>query len=79
MAYDLKYGRVHVSIGNIPEDELVMVFRAKDALVGSLLHEYERLAKEMGCSSEFVTKVATMRGALTTWQIEHEDRVKLPD
>lgn len=79
MAYDLKYGKVSTTLGDIPEDELVMVFRAKDALVPNMLDEYLKLAIEAGCTPGFQTKVAMMRGALRTWQIEHEDRVRIPD
>lgn len=79
MGYDGKYGQVTTEHGDIPADEPVIVFRARDALTIRLLAYYKRLCYESGSPQRHVDLVAAARGTFIEWQEANPDQVRVPD
>lgn len=78
MPYDGKYGKVTLEHGDhIPEDEPVIVFRAKDQLTIQLLDYYEMLCKVAGSPKRHIDMVAKRRREFKDWQGKNE--TKVPD
>ena len=80
MGYDSKYGLVTTEHGDIPADEQVVVFRARDLGILSAVEGYARWAQEhRGVVSkehrELINK--TLR-ELRNWQELHKDRLRWP-
>jgi hypothetical protein len=80
MGYDLKYGKVTTERkgGDIPDDEIVVVFRSRDKLLAALLREYARRAAVEGCPEDHVDLVLSAAEEVLRWQADHPDRVILP-
>ena len=79
MGYDRKYGKVTTEHGDIPDDEPVIVFRARDAMLCSVINFYAEACKVHGSPQRHL---ALIRGAVTRiarWQAEHPDQVHQPD
>lgn len=68
MAIDLKYGRVTLEKGSIGEDELVFIFRARDALMVQTLQEYRRMCEESGSPQQHLDEVDSSIAAIDQWQ-----------
>jgi hypothetical protein len=79
MAFDLKYGRVTTEHGDIPDDEPVIVFRARDAFVPRLLEFYAAACADGGSPQRHLDLIAGTKAAVKAWQREHPDRVRTPD
>lgn len=79
MGHDVKYGRVVTEHGSIPEDEPVIVFRARDALSCPLLSAYHRLCQENGVPAFHQALVEQNYTAFADWQEAHPDLVRTPD
>lgn len=79
MAVDVKYGAVQVERGRIGDDEVVVVFRAQDANLGTLLAVYKGLCDRAGSPTEHLENIDIARKAVARWQQDHIDQVKIPD
>jgi hypothetical protein len=79
MGVDRKYGLVTTAHGDIPEDEPVIVFRARDAMVPEMLKFYLILCAKHGSPQRHQDLVDGSREQIETWQHDHPDRVRQPD
>lgn len=79
MGYDRKYGKVTTEHGNIPDDEPVIVFRARDVRTRGVLAHYLKLCEQGGSPVRHLRLVAEQLARFTRWQEENPDRVKEPD
>lgn len=79
MGTDGKYGRVTTEHGDIPDDEPVIVFRARDRLVPPMLDEYLQLCRDEGSPQRHLDLVTKAMHQIIDWQREHQDRVRTPD
>lgn len=79
MAIDNKYGRVTTEKGSLGEDEPVIVFRAKDALLPALLAEYRHLCELSGSPERHLTLIDRSRQDVIRWQTEHHHQVPRSD
>lgn len=77
MAIDAKYGRVTLEHGNIGEDEVVVVFRAKDKLLPKVLMYYHLFCMKAGSPKRHLDLIWQSLQAVYAWQDEHE--TKTPD
>lgn len=79
MPYDGKYGHVTIERGNIPDDEPVIVFRGKDALVPEMLDYYRDQCVRNGTVAAHIHAVDFARARVSRFQSEQPEKVKLPD
>lgn len=81
MGYDLKYGKVTTERrgGDIPDDEIVVVFRSRDAILPQVLMYYAAECARQGVPQEHVQLVEKTRNAVVVWQHENGARVRQPD
>lgn len=63
----------------VPEDEPLILFRAKDACVPEMLEHYSKLCKEKGSPEAHVAHLDAYIEKMKQWQADHQDRVKIPD
>jgi hypothetical protein len=75
MAIDLKYGRVTLEHGTVGEDEPVVVFRAQDALLPTLLDLYVFLCRNAGSPERHVAGVHAAQQTVIEWQTDHFNQV----
>lgn len=78
MAAENKYGQVTTSQGEIPEDEPVFLFRARDALLPKVLNYYEHICREHGAPGSHIAAINDRAKEITSWQLDHQDRVHTP-
>jgi hypothetical protein len=78
MGVDVKYGRVTTERGSIPDDEPVVLFRAQDELLLSVLRHYRVECVLIGASREHVDAVTEARERVRAWQAEHDTKVPDP-
>ena len=78
MGFDLKYGVVTTEHGEIPDDEPVIMFRARDALTLGVLAHYLKLCDGIS-PVRHLRIIAENLARFAQWQEEHPDRVKIPD
>lgn len=78
MGFDRKYGRVTTEHGDIPDDEPVVVFRARDKHLPDVLSYYAEM-----CSGDSPDRhSALVEGtfnAVDGWQKAHPEKVRTPD
>lgn len=77
MPRDLKYGRVELpdaDFSDVGEDEPVVVFRAKDALLVDVLDFYARRCIESGAPGRHVELVERSGREVAAWQRKHGAR-----
>jgi hypothetical protein len=79
MGYDGKYGRVTTEHGDIPGDEPVLVFRARDMNTVALIESYFFLCKENGSPKRHLALVAGALAQFLAWQDANADKVRVPD
>jgi hypothetical protein len=79
MGYDRKYGRVTTEHGEIPDDEPVIVFRARDNLTCPLLSHYRELCEQAGSPQRHLELIEGTYTMFADWQEAHPDQVKVPD
>lgn len=79
MGYDGKYGKVTTEYGDIPDDEPVIVFRARDVLSPQVLQGYLMLCQDAGSPKRHLALVAAALGRFLAWQDANEPRVRKPD
>jgi hypothetical protein len=72
MAIDGKYGRVTLENGNIGEDEPVVVFRAKDALLPRVLMYYHLFCMKSGSPKAHLDSIWDALQTVYFWQVHHE-------
>lgn len=79
MGADGKYGRVTTEHGTIPDDEPVIVFRARDRLTPEVIEHYAQLCGQAGSPDFHVSRVLSAARSFRQWQQEHPDQVRTPD
>jgi hypothetical protein len=78
MGYDRKYGRVTTEHDDIPGDEPVIVFRARDRFVPAMLGYYMQLCQGGGAPERHVELVTGSIAEIEQWQLDHPDQVRTP-
>jgi hypothetical protein len=79
MGYDRKYGKVTTEHGEIPDDEPVIVFRARDRLTCPLLSAYYELCRKAGSLQRHLEITEANYATFADWQEGHPDQVRTPD
>lgn len=75
MGVDGKYGRVTTEFGDIGDDEPVVVFRAKDALLPEVLAIYGALCTLHGSPDRHVELVRDSKARVERWQAANTAQV----
>jgi hypothetical protein len=79
MGQDGKYGLVTTEHGDIPDDEPVIVFRARDKTTLQLLAAYYYLCMAYGSPARHLLLIKSAEARFKQWQQEHPDEVRIPD
>ena len=79
MGYDAKYGNVTTTHGSIPDDEPVIVFRARDTTTPDLLAYYLMRCVKKGSPKRHLDLIVATIERFRRWQVENPDQVKVPD
>ena len=79
MAEDLKYGKVTLERGNIPDDEPVIVFRARDKVVPKLLAYYHLFCVKAGSPDKHLNLIMQRLREIEKWQSENETKIPSSD
>lgn len=79
MGYDGKYGRVTTEHGDIPDDEPVIVFRARDLMTKGLLERYDQLCREAGSPQRHLDLIEKTYNTFLDWQRDNPGKVRVPD
>lgn len=74
MGFDGKYGKITQEYGNIPDDEPVLILRARDLVAPQVIDHYARLAEGNGSPAGHVALVREARDRFIQWQTDHPDR-----
>lgn len=78
MGYDGKYGKVTTEHGDIPDDEPVIVFRARDIRTRGVLAHYLKLCDEGKSPIRHLRLVSETLARFIRWQEENPDKVRVP-
>jgi hypothetical protein len=79
MGFDPKYGTVTTEHGDIPADEPVIVFRARDLTTAKLLSCYLMLCARAGSPDRHLSLIISTLRTFTDWQQANPDKVRTPD
>lgn len=79
MGHDRKYGQVSTEHGDIPADEPVIVFRARDAMTIPLLEQYRDLCSRAGSPQRHLDLIEGTRNQFLGWQAGNPSQVRVPD
>ena len=79
MGHDLKYGQVTTEHGDIPDDEPVIVFRARDVNTLAVLSHYLKVCDQGGSPPRHLRLIAQTLFHFASWQEANQDKVRLPD
>lgn len=79
MGRDGKYGRVITEFGGIPDDEPVIVFRARDIKTLAVLGYYLKLCDEGGSPDRHLRIITETMVRFARWQEQNPEKLKLPD
>jgi len=79
MGYDRKYGKITTEYGDIPDDEPVIVFRARDLCTVAMLGYYREVCRLSGSPQRHLNLVMKTMNEFATWQGENLGRTKVPD
>ena len=79
MGFDRKYGVVTTEHGEIPDDEPVIVFRARDALLPKVLAYYRLFCWKAGSPKRHLGLIDDSLLNVETWQRQNPDQVRTPD
>lgn len=79
MGYDLKYGQVTTEHGDIPADEPVIVFRARDRHLPAVLAYYHMLCMLHASPMRHLRLIAETTRGVQGWQDDNHDKVRTPD
>lgn len=63
----------------IPDDEPLILFRAKDKLTPELLEHYKEMCQKAGCQPQQVDSLDELIQQFRDWQVANPDKVRLPD
>lgn len=63
----------------IPDDEPLILFRAKDKLLPQLLEDYKKLCQDAGCQPQQIETLVPLIQQVKDWQTANQAKVKLPD
>jgi hypothetical protein len=75
MGYDGKYGHVTTELGDIAEDEPVIVFRAQDATLPKLLAYYLMVCTKAGSPRRHLEIILDTVERVRAWQADHFTKV----
>lgn len=78
MPFDLKYGHITVEHGSIPEDEPVILFRARDALLPLMLYGYAIACEQAGSPPFHVAAIDAASRRIGDWQRANPEQVQTP-
>lgn len=78
MPFDLKYGHITAEHGSIPEDEPVILFRARDALLPIMLYWYAVACEQAGSSQFHVAAIDAAYRRVLDWQQANPEQVHTP-
>jgi hypothetical protein len=79
MAIDRKYGTVTLERGTIADDEPVVVFRAQDKLLPSVLRTYRMFCMNSGSPERHLDAIDGALAAVEAWQEDHFTKVPTSD
>ncbi len=79
MGYDRKYGKVTTEFGNIGEDEPVVVFRAQDLTLPSVLENAWNIAKNMGAPERHIEILKNTQKTVMKWQQDNIEKTRIPN
>lgn len=79
MGYDTKYGKVTTEHGDIPDDEPVIVFRARDVTTVDLLAYYFVRCVKTGSPKRHLDIIIGTVETFKNWQILNAHKLKVPD
>jgi hypothetical protein len=79
MGFDGKYGKVTTQFGDIPDDEPVFLFRAKDRLLVPLLDHYLELCDEAESTERHMLLVRQARDRIAEWQDANPTRTPVSE
>jgi len=79
MGFDRKYGRVTTEHGDIPDDEPVIVFRARDITTPDVLAYYLMRCVKKGSPKRHLDIIVSTIELFRDWQHENLEQVKVPD
>lgn len=63
----------------VPEDEPLILFRAKDKLLVELLEYYMKLCSDGGSPESQLNLLQQRIDLIKLWQTDHQDKLKIPD
>ena len=63
----------------IPDDEPLILFRAKDKLLPQVIENYKMLCQDAGCQPQQVESLGPLVQQVKDWQTANAGKVKLPD
>lgn len=63
----------------IPDDEPIILFRAKDKLTPQLLEAYKKMCLDSGCLPQQIETLSPLIERFKSWQAANPGKVKLPD
>lgn len=78
MGYDHKYGKITTEFGNIGEDEPVVMFRARDALLPRVLMYYHLFCMKSDCPRFHLTAILDTFYNITQWQFNNKEKIRFP-
>lgn len=79
MGRDGKYGLITTEHGYIPEDEPVIVFRARDQHLPELLTAYWEMCQRGGSPQRHLALIDAATETVLDWQDANPDLVRVPD
>ncbi len=79
MGFDGKYGQVTTEHGDIPVDEPVIVFRARDKTTLDVLAAARDLARESGSPQRHIDIFEATIVQFREWQEANPEKVRVPD
>lgn len=79
MGFDVKYGRVTTEHGDIPDDEPVIIFRARDVTTPDLLAYYLMRCVKKGSPTRHLEIILSTINTFRDWQNSNPDKVRVPD
>lgn len=78
MGIDAKYGKVTTEFGNIPDDEPVIVFRARDEFLPKVLNTYYYMCYYANCAKRHLTLIKKTEYNVAKWREENETLIRKP-
>ena len=79
MPTDNKYGQITLEKGSVPDDEPVVVFRARDIHLPDLLGVYYNFCHLGGSPQKHLNLIADTQHKISEWQAENPERVQTPE